>query len=182
MKPPLYLNLMRHGETESGSGFRGQTNDLLTTKGWDQMWMALEHQKKWDSIISSPLLRCADFANALAQQQSIPVSFDERLTEINFGSWEGRSAEEIMLANPDALTRFWNDPVQNPPPNGESLTNFVERVLTALNDIIGKNHGNILIIAHGGVIRVILCHLTGHPVHRLFDIDVQHAEIKRLEL
>ncbi|MBU2321598.1 MAG: histidine phosphatase family protein, partial [Gammaproteobacteria bacterium] len=54
----LYLELLRHGETESGGGLRGSLDDALTATGWAQLRGAMQGAGPWDRIISSPLQRC----------------------------------------------------------------------------------------------------------------------------
>ena len=55
----LRVTILRHGETELGSGLRGSLDDDLTEQGWQQMWSALPAQPRWQRIVSSPLRRCA---------------------------------------------------------------------------------------------------------------------------
>jgi alpha-ribazole phosphatase len=126
-------------------------------------------------------MRCADFARVLAQRRSLPLHIDERLREIDFGTWESRSAAELMETEPNALARFWQDPWNNRPPSGEPLPQMRSRVLAAWHEIIAKQR-SVLLISHGGPIRVILCHLQGHPLDRLLEIDVPHAALHRLRV
>ncbi|KIZ32850.1 alpha-ribazole phosphatase, partial [Stutzerimonas stutzeri] len=53
------IDLLRHGETERGGGFRGSLDDALTDRGWQQMREAVDGAGPWDALISSPLQRCA---------------------------------------------------------------------------------------------------------------------------
>ena len=61
----LRLDLLRHGETELGGGLRGSIDDALTDTGWAQMRAAVVGQGPWDRLVSSPLQRCARFAEEL---------------------------------------------------------------------------------------------------------------------
>jgi alpha-ribazole phosphatase len=177
----VYLDLLRHGETDGGARYRGTTDDPLTAAGWEQMWTAVNDNTRWEGIVTSPLGRCADFARALARQRSIPLALDERLAEMHFGAWEGRSAAELMAANPEALARFWDDPAAHAPPGAEPLARFAERVLTAWHGIVRAHPGRrVLLVTHGGVIRVILCHVLRRPVERLLELDVGHAALHRV--
>lgn len=178
---PVCLDLLRHGETEGGARYCGTTDDPLTGAGWEQMWAAVRHDTHWDRIVTSPLRRCAQFAHTLARQHSIPLTLDERLAEMHFGAWEGRSAAELMSTDPDALARFWEDPATHAPAGAEPLAHFAERVLTAWHDIVRGHAGRrILLVTHGGVIRVILCHVLRRPVERLLELDVGHAALYRI--
>ena len=141
--------------------------------------------RPWDRIIASPLIRCADFARALSQRLNLPLSLDPRLVELDFGAWEGRSAADLMVSDAAALGRFWADPVTHAPPGGESLPAFQDRVLAAWQDLTAQaltNGERLLVISHGGVIRVILCTLLDHPLERLLELDVSHASLTRVGL
>lgn len=177
----VYLDLLRHGETEGGARYRGTTDDPLTAAGREQMRAAVNDNARWDGIVTSPLRRCAEFARTLARQRSIPLMLDARLAEMHFGAWEGRSAAELMSADPEALARFWDDPAAHTPPGAEPLARFAERVLTAWSDIVRDHSGRrVLLVTHGGVIRVILCHLLRRPIERLLEFDVGHAARHRV--
>ncbi len=186
MAKVTHIDLLRHGETQGGSRLRGRLDDPLTATGWEQMWTAVgqaDRNRTWDAIIASPLARCADFAQALSECQGIPLRLDQRLAELDFGAWEGQTAADLMATDAEALRRFWLDPLANTPPGGESLMAFASRVLAAWRDLLGKESGpRVLVIGHGGVIRVILCQVLGHPLGQLLELDVGHASLKRLRI
>lgn len=174
----LRVGLLRHGEVEGGSRFRGHTDDPLTATGLAQMHAAIADSGNWEQVVSSPLARCAAFAEGYARRYSTPLSFDARLMEMHFGDWEGRTAAELMQTDADALTRFWNDPLHNTPPGGEPLAQFQVRVLDAWNDIVTEYPAQrVLIVTHGGVIRVLLCQVTGVSVSQLQEFSVGHGQL-----
>ena len=177
------IDLLRHGETQGGPGFFGSTNTPLTEQGWVQMWSAVDNAPRWNRIVASPLARCAAFAQALAEKHAIRLTLEERIQEMHFGAWEGQSASELMATDADALARFWRDPSQHTPPDAEPLASFVNRVLTAWNDIALRHRDeNVLLVTHGGVIRVILCQILQHPVERLLELEVKHAALRRIQI
>ena len=141
------------------------------------MRTSLGDQRNWDHLVSSPLLRCADFARNLAQRHSIPLQMDARLREIYFGEWEGKTATELLALDQDAVTRFWNDPVHNPPPGGEDVRDFQARVLRAWTDMLLHHRGeNLLVITHGGPMRIILGHVQNLPLLESLQVEVAHAQ------
>ncbi len=177
------LGLLRHGETEGGEMFRGHTDDPLTPAGLAQMQAAVANDPHWQRVISSPLRRCAEFAQAFARRRALPLTFDARLKEIHFGQWEGRSAADLMADSPEALTRFWTDPDANPPPGGESLSRFQARVLEAWEEIVAADAAQrTLIVTHGGVIRVLLCHLSQRPVTAWHEFDAPLGSLRSLRI
>ncbi len=180
-----FIDLLRHGETEHSNRYCGSTNHPLTPLGWTQMWSAIENKQnklhQWQHIITSPLTRCADFAQALGQQYAIPVKQDARIQEVHFGDWENQTAAQLMETDSDALSRFWHNPLDNPPPNSEHLLDFQARVLSAWHAIQQQFSGQrILLVTHGGVIRIIICHILQHPIERLLELEVRHAEMKHV--
>ncbi|MBI3575970.1 MAG: alpha-ribazole phosphatase [Gammaproteobacteria bacterium] len=183
MSAPTTIDLIRHGESVGGSKYRGQTDDPLSEKGWAQMRAAVGDCQPWEAILTSPLARCRAFAEELAARLTLPLEVDARLMEIGFGEWEGRSAEELLAADPERLTRFWNDPLHHAPPGGETLTAFRGRVLAAWEDILARYAGrHVLIVGHAGTIRIAVCHVLDMPLDRLFRIQVLNAGITRIRV
>lgn len=178
------IDLLRHGEAAGSPRFRGSTDDPLTGHGWAQMWTAVEkYGPHWNRIIASPLTRCAAFARALGERFSIPFVLDSRIREMHFGAWEGRSAVELMATDAHTLARFWRDPVQHTPPGAEPLSCFEARVLHAWRDNISEYAGErILLITHGGVIRIILRHILHYPIGRMLQFEVGYAAMQRIRI
>jgi len=151
------FDLIRHGEPEGGPMYRGSKDDPLSEAGWQQMRSAIAKTDHWDAIVTSPMLRCVHFAQELADNYGIPLHKDERLREINFGEWEGRTADEVMASDGDRLSEFWANPVVCTPPGGEPVRDFNHRVVESWHhwqqELAGQN---VLIVCHGGVIRMIV--------------------------
>lgn len=158
----LRLDLLRHGETELGGGLRGSLDDALTDAGWQQMRAAVAGQGPWDRLVSSPLQRCARFAEELGARLALPVSLDPDLQELHFGAWEGQSAAALMATDAEALGRFWADPYAFTPPQGEPVLAFSERVLGAVERLHQRHAGErVLLVSHGGVMRLLLAQARG---------------------
>ncbi len=137
----------------------------------------------WELIISSPLLRCAHFAYELSQRLSIPMEQDKRLMEIDFGDWEGRTPEALFEESPNSLNAFWQNPVDNPPPGGEPMILFQSRVESAWQDIQIHHKGkHLLIVAHGGVNRLIIGKVLGISQSHLFRMEWPFAAVSRVRL
>jgi broad specificity phosphatase PhoE len=119
----------------------------------------------------------------LSQQLSIPITFDDRIKEIHFGDWEGSTASEIMEKTPDDLKRFWSNPDKYPPPLGEPLAQFHKRVIAAWNMIISEYHGKrVLIVTHGGVIRILLCHVLEIPLTQMLELEVKLGKLHSVQI
>lgn len=176
------IDLLRHGETVGGSRYRGSIDDTLTPQGWAAMRAAVKEQGGWDCVVSSPLRRCADFARDLAQRQALPLEIDARLREIHFGDWEGKTASELLAADPEALACFWNDPVSYPPPGAEDVRELETRVRLAWDDLTTRLAGmRVLVVTHGGPLRIILGHVQKLSLVQSLRLEIAHAQRFRIE-
>lgn len=128
------------------------------------MRSAVAEAGPWQVLVSSPLQRCARFADELGARLNVPVQREPALQELHFGDWEGRSAAQIMEDQADALGRFWADPYAFTPPNGEPVEVFAERVLAAVERLHLQHAGKrVLLVTHGGVMRLLLARARGLP-------------------
>jgi len=174
----LRLDLLRHGETELGGGLRGSLDDALTENGWTQMRAAVIDGGPWDRIVSSPLQRCARFAAELGEQLNLSVHLDKDLQELHFGAWEGQSAAALMETDAEALGLFWADPYGFTPPQGEPVRVFSARVLAAVARLQAAYAGErILLVSHGGVMRLLLAQARGLPREQLLNVEVGHGAL-----
>lgn len=199
------LYLIRHGETEGAEKkrYKGSIDVPLSEHGIRQMEQVskyiVEENKNCSNRPSPPLLKggkgglldavyCSDLKRAIKSAQVIakphslsPVivpSFRER----NFGIWEGMSFDEIQLKYPDEFNAWAVNPLQFSPMQGESTFTMSERVLNSLEEIIRNHEGkHIAIVAHGGVNRIILCHLLGIPLENIFRIDQDYGALNIIE-
>ncbi|MCF5064478.1 histidine phosphatase family protein [Pseudomonas syringae] len=179
----LHLDLLRHGETELGGGLRGSLDDALTATGWEQMRAAVVARGPWDRLISSPLQRCALFARELGAQLNVPVSLDKDLQELHFGAWEGHSAAALMETDAQGLGLFWADPYSFTPPEGEPVSEFSERVLGAVARAHQAYAGErVLLVSHGGVMRLLLARALGLPCEQLLNVEVGHGALFSLQV
>ncbi|MDH5180291.1 MAG: histidine phosphatase family protein, partial [Gammaproteobacteria bacterium] len=168
-KPSTKIDLIRHGEPEGGPAYRGFTDDPLSELGWGQMREAVGDHHPWDVIVTSPLLRCAEFAREVAQRHNIPLETDDRFKEIFFGPWEGKTAAEIAAEDNTALELFWSNPVENMPVGAETMQQFQMRVIPAWDEMLSRHTGkHLLLVGHGGMMRLILSHLLEMPMHNMF--------------
>ncbi len=181
--PSLIVDLLRHGEPCGGPRYRGQTDDPLTGRGWLQMYRALHGDCPWDALVSSPLSRCRAFAERLAARHRLPLLLAPGLTEIDFGRWEGLTAATLMQHEAAALGRFWRDPVRHTPHGGETLGDFTARTIDAWQALLAAPPGrHLLLVTHGGTIRVLLHHILGIPLLKLHQVEVPYACRSRLHV
>ena len=177
------IDLLRHGDVEGGRKYRGQLDDPLSELGWKQLRSTTNKKQNWQHIITSPLRRCADFADELAQKHELPLRTEPEFKEVSFGLWEGKTADELLTTEPGQIKEYWNDPVNITPPQGENLLVFQQRVISRWENVLTEFQGkHILIISHAGVMRMILCHVLGMPLTELFKLDIGLAKISRIQI
>jgi len=173
---PTSLYLVRHGQVEGfeEKRYNGQGDVPLTAAGQAQfglLQLRLQN-KEIRAVYSSDLSRCLEGARTLGEPFGLePVAVPE-LRELDIGAWEGQTWEELQHENPEEWQARLADIVNYQVPGGESLMGMAERVREALQPIIDRHPGEaILLVAHGGVNRVILLDAIGAPLDRLFNIE-----------
>lgn len=164
--------LVRHGRTELTearkiSGGDGEDPELSTLGKKDAQQVAAEIAKfgtsgafaflsKPTAIVSSPIIRAFQTANAIANQLNLEVERIADLREIGFGDWDGLTNEEMFTAF-EAEYQSWRGSYEVSPPGGESLKDFESRVVNALNYVFDKYRGQtVVLVAHVMPIRAIL--------------------------
>lgn len=176
------IELLRHGEVEGDAIYRGSTDDPLSDYGWQQMVNALDERDDWDIIITSPLIRCREFADFIAKDEEIDLEINQNLQEIDFGLWEGLSPDQILDEDGELLRAWWSSPTTVTPPDAEDFHDFQARVLKALKQIVDEYKGQrILIVTHAGVIRMILMHILGMLGENLFRINVDYGNLSKIQ-
>jgi len=182
---PTVIDLLRHGEVDGALCAGGEYDAPLNARGWTQMRAVLPMDGSappWRGVISSPLLRCAEFAREVAAKHDLPLEFDARFRELGFGAWEGRSWESLYNEEGERLLAFQRNPTDNPAPGSENYPDFERRIADAWTEwlrIVDGQHW--LLVAHGGVIRVLLRLILEIPPANLFRIDVPHASLSRFQ-
>ena len=182
-----HIYIVRHGETSWNAERRIQ-GDVETDLNETGRSQALALKRKLSSIdveaiISSTLGRAIDTIRPLADLLGKKIQTDDRLKEIKFGVLEGKwiacfTSEE--LAYWDA---FWNDPLLNKVPGGETFIQLSKRVASAYDDAMKKYQGkNVLFVGHMQVNRVMLAHITGLPLANARRIRQTNDEAYRVDL
>jgi alpha-ribazole phosphatase len=169
-----HITILRHGQTTQPGRYHGRNDVSVSDEGRAQMLAALDSfPVDATQIISSPLIRCAHVAQAYAAEHALPIHLDKAWMELDFGSWTGRSAAEILRTEAKSLSAFWHDPLNHAPPGGETLHHAAARLQTAWDTL--PPDGNLLIVTHGGVMRLLFCQLIGLPLNQLWRVDVHYA-------
>jgi len=160
------LVMLRHGETVGNSSvrFHGAGDVALSDAGREQVRAAARslRQEVFDLVAASPLRR--SWEAALLVGGGAPVRIEDGFREIDFGRWEGLTAEEIERRDP-VLYREWQERTPGFEfPGGEVRADFRARVKAAFEQIDGSGAKSALLVCHKGVIRTIGELLLGQPL------------------
>ena len=178
----MRIYLLRHGHTPQAGTYTGSTEVELSTTGREQIAALASSLQEidFDHCFSSPLVRCRQTLSLLDIRSEI--SFAESLREIDFGSWEGLSFAQIENDYPDQLHDWVSKGDAFRFPEGEMISDFNSRVSTWFNNLLTNNFNRVLIVAHGGVIRVGLCHLLGIDMIRAFAFNPKQGRVSMVQV
>ena len=188
----LIVDLLRHGEPEGGDILRGRINPVLTEFGWQQMraaasldasFSATANTPHWDTVISSPLFRCREFAERAASAVHTICHVEEQWQEIDYGDWDGMPLNQWRREAANQFRAFRQDMTALAPPNGEDFMSFKARILAAWQAIcVRQESSHVLVVTHGGVMRVVLPSVLGMPLNRSFPLHIPFACLSRIKL
>ncbi|KAF2514312.1 alpha-ribazole phosphatase [Flavobacterium foetidum] len=177
----MEIYLVRHTETICEKGICYGQSDVDIAKPFDKIFSKIISELPSEAVIlSSPLQRCVILAKHIQENiNAISYQEDKRLMEMNFGDWELKNWNEIP---PEELNPWMEDFVNIKTTNGESFTELHERVGDFLSEKISKTKHPIIIVAHAGIIRSILCHQTALALTEAFQNKVDFGQVIRIEL
>jgi probable phosphoglycerate mutase len=177
-----HICIARHGETD--------WNRLGILQGWlDVPINALGRQQavtlaknlareNFSAVWTSPLARALETAQIVASALHLPPpSSHVGLREKHFGAVQGVPKNELAELNPALLEQILR---RNPAAEfvgGETMDEFADRVIEAIEDIGARHRGErILVITHGWVMDVVTRHIAGHPRHAVLHVKRKNGE------
>lgn len=185
---PLTVYLLRHGETHwnaDGNRYCGATDIGLTEKGLAQAHAAagLLAGHAFDAVYSSPLQRAFRTAQIAAARPDA-VRTDPRLTEADFGHWEGKTRAEFIAENPQRWDDWCRDPDHTRAgETGSTALEVVVRVEDFFREIQQAHPGGtVLVVAHNAVNRFYLAWKLGMPLRNYRRLVQENSSITTFEL
>ena len=172
----IHYVLIRHGEAlwTKEKRYQGSTNTQLTAKGKKQIHRFCSKISKFqpDVIFSSCLSRSKDSAKILCQPLKKRPKADARLNEMGFGVWEGKTADELMADNERSYAKWYKGKIVTPK-GGESTESLRKRIKSFIRHC-QKSYDNkkIIIVTHGGPIRMFLFELLNLKQQHLFQFRI----------
>lgn len=159
------LLLVRHGELELNKPekFWGRSDISLSANGVRQAGLLRKRlaEKRILAAYCSSLSRARQTAEVIMASHGIEVRVCPELDEINFGQFEGMTFDQIKAADPETARRLMVWDIKPGFPGGESIQDLDQRVKSFIDghDLTGK--GTILVVAHAGTLRLLICNLLG---------------------
>lgn len=168
--------LVRHGQVEGHEvkRYNGQSNVPLTALGAQQSAQVKDFlaQFSLDAIYSSDLDRSLSCAALVAEAHGLKAIAKQAFRELNIGNWEGRTWSELKEAYPEDWHARLKDLVNFRVPGGESLQDAADRIRPAIQQALDDNRGgNIALVAHGGVNRIVLLDAIGADLSCAFSVE-----------
>jgi broad specificity phosphatase PhoE len=181
--------LVRHGQTPYNAEvrFMGQLDIPLDEIGYAQARAVAKRlrSERPVAIYSSGLTRAFDTASAI--QAAIPshpeLRIDGRLTEGDFGEWQGKTYDSLKVNDAARLANWEADRMNVAPPAGESLQQIATRVQAAYDDILAAALGQtVIIVAHGGSLQVLVTLALKVPLEHYWKFGVTNTSVSELRI
>ena len=183
----IRILLIRHGETElTGRVLYGRMPGVhISAEGCRQaqaLSQALKGRYEVHEIISSPLERALETAQYLAEALELPISIDDDIVELDYGSWMGLTFTEIRES--DEWQHYNRLRSISSPPEGELMMQVQARAWTALEKILSRHAeretATVAVVSHGDVIRALLILLLGMPLDHIHRFEVSLASLSEI--
>ncbi|MEU6891941.1 bifunctional RNase H/acid phosphatase [Streptomyces sp. NPDC046557] len=182
---PATLVLLRHGETAltpqkrfSGSGGSDPELSPVGRRQAAAVAGALAARGTVEAVVSSPLRRCRETAQAVADRLGLPVVIEEGLRETDFGAWEGLTFAEVQERFPDDLQAWLDSPKAAPSGGGESFAAVTRRVSAARDRLLGAYAGRtVLLVTHVTPVKTLVRLALGAPPESLFKMELSAASL-----
>ncbi len=179
------IYLVRHAQSEFNERgiFQGRLDSDLTPLGFVQARMVAKFLEKEgiESIITSPQRRAYKTALTIGDVLGIEPEVEERIREMSFGILEGRSFWELLREERDMMISWLRDPVRNPLPDQEPVELFEKRVLSFLEDLLGRKEKRIAVVGHGGTLHALICLALGLGLDKLWQVHMDNTGVSLLE-
>ncbi|HUY74231.1 MAG TPA: histidine phosphatase family protein [Candidatus Dormibacteraeota bacterium] len=183
---PARLLLVRHGQSTWNRDHRiqGQLDPPLSEQGRRQAELLGRRLagRHWAGFYASDLKRAFETATILGRAIGITPEPLRSLREIFLGEWEGLRTDELAQRYPEAWAAWTDEPDWDLVSGGEGAALFEARISAAIEEILQRHeHGDVLVVTHGGVIQVALHRVVGRANRGLFPFKIQNASLSVIE-
>ena len=180
--PVAKLYVVRHARAVAPDDLRlPGLNPALRPEGWrEARALAARLRSIYPMMVwTSDARRAQQTGEVIAEQCGIPLQVLPALREVDFGAWAGRTFAEVVADDPVAAAYF-TDPTSTVPPGGESAASAANRVLTALQSLVGPERSGVVVVGHAGSLRLALAHALGMPLAAYWRFHLDYAGLSVL--
>jgi len=179
------IYLVRHGHSASvGEWIAGWTPGIHLDELGREQARAAAHQLRHaclKCVYTSPLERCYETAQIIADMNNVPVRVDHRFGEFDFGEWTGVSLEE--LRRDDRFVCFNHERGRAGAPGGETAVHAQQRIVFGIAEIARRHPGQpVAIVSHADMIRYALAHYRGMPLDNVLEIEVEPGAVAGVQV
>lgn len=174
------IYLVRHGKVELENGERryiGHKDVPLSEEGNLQvkrLAKRLQEQKLF-RIFCSDLTRSITTAKIISEHVQVEWESRQELREVSMGTWEGKTFKEVIQHYPEEYAKRGQGLADYLIPGGESFKQAQARIVTAFSTIVTSTDKDILLVGHAGINRLLLCHILGMPIERMFQLTQDYG-------
>lgn len=176
------LILVRHGESAGNAAglLLGRIDSPLTERGVDQARSLTETVAGATRLVSSPLARARDTAEALGT--GLPVEIDDRWIEVDYGKYDGQPLRDV----PSEVWAKWRSDPAFTPPGGESLAAAGARVRAACDELLtdpdgpARGDGVVVVVSHVSPIKAAACWALGLSDEGAWRLYLANASVTRI--
>lgn len=177
---PQKIYLVRHGAIQppgSGRRYLGQLDVPLAPEGLRQAEVLRERLRpvRLAAVYCSDLRRAVDTAGIIAAPHGLTPRACPELREVGLGAWDGLTFDEVKERYPEEYAARGADFINFRPPGGESFLDCAHRVLPAVFAALAATPGDLLLVGHAGVNRILLCLAQGRSLADLFAIPQEYG-------
>ncbi|BDR77597.1 alpha-ribazole phosphatase [Clostridium tetani] len=181
----MNIYLVRHGETEKNTlkKYYGNLDVGLNERGKVQCEYLREKLKniEFNKVYTSKMKRTIETADIILQDRNHEIIKDNRLNEMSMGDFEGKDHKELEKLYPQEWKAWCEDWRECSPPKGESYREFYLRVKEFIEEVLKEDVENILIIAHGGVIKSIYTYILGEDFDIFWKVSSRNGELSLIK-
>lgn len=179
----MEVYLTRHGQTDMNKNklIQGRSDPPLNETGVAQAIAAGERLKgiTFDAVYASPLQRAVMTASLISGVPEEQIITDSRVIEVDFGRYEGCK----YYGMGPAMTAYWACPELFPAPKTvETIPQMVARAHSFVEDLKQQPYERVLLVCHGGIMRVLTGQLEGNPRGFRWRPKPQNAEVRIFQL
>ena len=178
---------LRHGQAKNNTErvLAGRTEGVpLTDTGMEQAENTaklLQHMNI-SAIYSSPIQRAKHTAEIVGKHNSLDVTIDDRLIELDMGKFTGMPYDEIINSHGNVFMKFYNGELEIAHNGVETFTEVKKRVLGIVDHVLEKHpDDNVVLVTHMDPIKAMLSTIVDLSPTNLFDLIIANASLNILE-